>query len=106
MPCSTADEACACTCRLFLYENIPQLRYHNPAIHFHFEAHQETESQLLLSMGECAACTGQHAASQVWHVLADGGRTEPIVTTGLRQKEIRMQIENFIEKNLAVEVSS
>lgn len=63
---------------LFLYENIPQLRYHNPTVKFSFEAHQDADSKLLF--------------------ILDGGATEPIVTTGLRQKEIRILVQNFIKK--------
>jgi hypothetical protein len=38
--------------RLFLYENIPQLRYHNPNVKFSFEAHSEPDSKLIFTLGE------------------------------------------------------
>lgn len=65
---------------LFLYENIPQLRYHNPNVKFSFEAHHDTDSMLLLT--------------------SDGEPEEArsIVTTGLRQKEIRKLVQDFIDK--------
>lgn len=40
------------SCRLFLYENIPQLRYHNPNVKFSFEAHQEPESKISFTLGK------------------------------------------------------
>lgn len=47
MECSIAG-----LCRLFLYENIPQLRYHNPSVKFSFEAHQDPDSQLIFTMSK------------------------------------------------------
>lgn len=63
---------------LFLYENIPQLRYHNPSVQFLFEAHHDPQSQLLFTM--------------------EDGSTKSIITTGLRQREIRTLVQNFIEE--------
>lgn len=43
-------------CRLFLYENIPQLRYHNPNVKFSFEAHHDPDSMLHFTLGELWFC--------------------------------------------------
>ena len=51
-PCRNCLVSSFSTPRLFLYENIPQLRYHNPAVKFSFEAHEEAESKLHFLLGE------------------------------------------------------
>lgn len=81
--------------RLFLYENIPQLKYHNPAVKFSFEAHHQDDSKLVFTLGKsvCWVCM-----CAVLMVPTGCGKTKVLVTTGLRQKQIRTNVEKLMEE--------
>lgn len=81
--------------RLFLYENIPQLKYHNPAVRFSFEAHHQDDSKLVFTLGESFRVL---VCVVLILLLTDCGETRVLVTTGLRQKQIRTNVEKLMEE--------
>ncbi len=42
----------SCHSRLFVFENIPQLKYHNPGVRFSVERHRGEESKISFTLGE------------------------------------------------------
>ena len=71
------------------------MKYHNPKVKFSFEAVDKEESDISFKLSEIVHCIGQHAL--LLACLTGSGETRNIVTTGLRQNDIRTEIETFID---------
>ncbi|XP_064400378.1 uncharacterized protein LOC135346619 [Halichondria panicea] len=63
---------------MFLYENVPQLKYHNPSIVFSVQRHNEEDSKI--------------------EFVSENGDAEILLMTGLKQAEIREQLESLVNR--------
>lgn len=52
-----------CYTRLFLYENMPQLRYHNPSVKFNFMTHLDKDSFISFNRGNTTLLISAQLAS-------------------------------------------
>lgn len=91
------------SCRLFIHENLPQLKYHNPHVKFSVSAHREAESRVELLYGRiaprflsCDQLSGHVTIHPSSSTSPDDGSSQSIGTTGLRQPSIKDKIEDGV----------
>ena len=91
--------------RLFLYENVPQLKYHNPAVEFVVKQQKADESAITFEFGKWSLCPrDQFMHSPHTHMTyslcyEDDGGAHKMATTGLRQKAIQETLQSVLNNN-------
>ena len=88
--------------RLFVYENIPQLKYHNPHLKVSIKRNTNANSKITFhSSGKIPYHMHTSTIIQVVYFHTESGSCGDIVTTGLRQRDIQDKIKTF-SQNLHV----